>query len=155
LFEGYAPDTRERLGGERLACLRGLPTELRIADMTIVHAAPGELWRAPMPDADDRELEATYGPLGAGTVIYGHIHRPFARTTGAIMVANAGSAGMPWDGDNRASYLLVDDGVIEVIRVAYDIEAEARELRARGHPDADRLIEMRRLGRFISPDPFP
>lgn len=156
LFEAYAPDTLERLGDERLAWLRGLPTELRIADTTIVHAAPGDLWRAPMPDADDRELEATYGPLAADTVVYGHIHRPFARAVKAITVANAGSAGMPWDGDNRASYLLVDDdGLSEVIRVAYDIDAEARELRARGHPDADRLVEMRRLGRFISPRPFP
>jgi putative phosphoesterase len=155
LFEAYAPDTRERLGDERLAWLRGLPTELRIGDMTIVHAAPGELWRAPMPDADDRELEATYGTLRADTVVYGHIHRPFARAVKGITVANAGSAGMPWDGDNRASYLLVDDGGVEVIRVAYDIDAEARELRARGHPDADRLIEMRRIGRFISPNPFP
>jgi len=71
------------------------------------------------------------------------------------VIANAGSAGMPWDGDNRASYLLLDDGLIEVVRVDYDIEAEARELLARAHPDAQRLIEMRRRGRFVSPNPFP
>lgn len=154
LFEAYAPDTRERLGEERLAWLREQPTELRIDDAAIVHAAPGELWRAPMPDADDQELEATYRPLRAGTVVYGHIHRPFTRTVSATVIANAGSAGMPWDGDNRASYLLIDHGQAEVIRVAYDIDAEARELLARGHPDADRLGEMRRQGRFIAPNPF-
>src|ERR671926_488607 len=60
LFEAYAPDTRERLGGQHLAWLRELPTELRIDDVAIVHAAPDELWRAPMPDAEDQELEATY-----------------------------------------------------------------------------------------------
>jgi len=52
-------------------------------------------------------------------------------------------------------YLLVDDGQVEVIRVAYDIDAEAHELLARAHPDAERLIKMRRLGRFVSPNPFP
>jgi hypothetical protein len=50
---------------------------------------------------------------------------------------------------------LIADGDVEVIRVAYDIESEARELLADAHPDAQRLIEMRRLGRFIAPNPFP
>ena len=155
LFEAYAPDTCERLGGQHLAWLRELPTELRIDDVAIVHAAPDELWRAPMPDAEDQELEATYRPLRASAVVYGHIHRPFTRAVRAMAIANAGSAGMPWDGDNRASYLLVDDGQPEIVRVAYDIEVEARELLARAHPDAERLIEMRRRGRLVSPNPFP
>jgi putative phosphoesterase len=154
LFEAYASDTCERLGEERLAWLQRLPVELRIGDVAIVHAAPGDLWRAPLPDAGDRELEATFRPLRTRIAVYGHIHRPFTRTVGAMTIANAGSAGMPWDGDPRASYLLVDDGEVEVIRVTYDVESVARELLASGHPDAERLIEMRRLGRFVSPNPF-
>ena len=71
------------------------------------------------------------------------------------MVANAGSAGMPWDDDARASYLLVEDGRVDVVRVGYDIDAEAREFESRAHPDAERLVAMRRLGRFIAPNPFP
>ena len=89
---------------------------MRPAVITDVHGAPGELWRAPMPDADDEELEAVYWPVRARTVLYGHIHRPFTRTVTAMVIANAGSAGMPWDGDPRASYLLVDDGEVEIIR---------------------------------------
>ena len=154
LFESYAPDTCERLGEERLTWLRGQPIELRLDDTVLVHAAPGELWRAPMPDAREQEFEAAYRPLRAGTVIYGHIHRSFTRTVTGMAIANAGSVGMPWDGDNRASYLLVDDGQAQVIRVAYDIDAEARELLACSHPDAERLIEMRRRGRFVAPNPF-
>lgn len=154
LFESYAPDTCERLGEGRLAWLREQPTELWIEDIAVVHAAPGDLWQAPMPDAHDQEFEAAYRPLRSCAVVYGHIHRPFTRPVTGMAIANAGSAGMPWDGDNRASYLLVDDGHAEVIRVAYDIEAEARELLARDHPDAERLIEMRRRGRFVAPTPL-
>jgi hypothetical protein len=120
-----------------------------------VHAAPGDLWRAPMPDASDSDLDATYRPLGTDAVAYGHIHRPFHRAVGDLAIANSGSAGMPWDGDRRASYLLLDDGRAEVIRVEYDVESEAREFRRGEHPDGDRLIEMRRVGRFIAPNPFP
>ncbi len=155
LFDGYAPYALEQIGEDRLAWLHDLPAELRIDGIAIVHAAPGDLWRAPMPDASDRDLDATYRSLGTSTVAYGHIHRPFTRAIGDLVVANAGSAGMPWDHDTRASYLLVEDGRVDVIRVAYDIDAEARELQSRAHPDSERLIEMRRVGRFIAPNPFP
>jgi putative phosphoesterase len=153
LFDAYAPYTLEQIGEERLAWLRDLPAELRIDGIAIVHAAPGDLWRAPMPDATDSDLDATFRPLGASTVAYGHIHRSFTRAVRDLVVANAGSAGMPWDGDARASYLLVEDDRVEVIRVDYDIDAEAREFQSRAHPDSERLVEMRRVGRFIAPNP--
>jgi hypothetical protein len=36
-----------------------------------------------------------------------------------------------------------------VIRVEYAIETEAAALRASGYPDADRITEMLRSGRFV------
>lgn len=153
LFHAYAPDTRERLGDARLAWLATLPAEHQTDQLTVIHAQPGDLWRAPRPDASDTELCSTYEPLEADQVAYGHIHRPFVRLIDGMTIANAGSVGMPWDGDPRASYLLIDGGVAEVVRVAYDIETEARVLHTASHPDADRLAEMRRHGRFIKPTP--
>jgi hypothetical protein len=58
---------------------------------------------------------------------------------------------MPWDSDPRASYLLIDDGSHQLLRVAYDVEREAALLLSSGHPDARRLVEMRRRGVFIEP----
>lgn len=153
LFDDYAPATLDRLDAERLAWLRGLPAELRVDDLAVFHATPGNLWRAPMPDASDAELEETYGPVAARGVAYGHIHRPYVRALGSTVVANSGSASMPWDGDPRGSYLLVDDGRADVVRLDYDLAADARLLRRSGHPDAERLIEMRRTGRFVGPAP--
>jgi predicted phosphodiesterase len=156
IFDAYAPDTRERLGEHRVAWLRTLPPEHRVEDLTVVHAQPGDLWRAPMPDASDQELSATYSPLAAARVAYGHIHRPFVRALHGLTVANAGAVGLSWDGDPRAAYLLLDNGVAETIRVAYDVEQEVRALLAVGHPDAERLSEMRRRGRFLAPPrPLP
>jgi diadenosine tetraphosphatase ApaH/serine/threonine PP2A family protein phosphatase len=160
LFEVYAPDTLSRLGEERVAWLRGLPASYRVdPGLTVVHASPGDLWRAPMPSASDDELAGAFSAVGSDEVVYGHIHRPFVRlgvgvgvgVRGGLTVANAGSVGMPWDGDPRAAYLLITDGVPEVIRVAYDVDAEARALRAAGHPDAERLIAMRMTGSFVRP----
>lgn len=153
LFDVYAPDTRERLGDERLAWLRTLPGVHRTGELSVVHARPGDLWRAPMPDTPEAELRIAYASLAARRVAYGHIHRPFVRTLADVTIANAGSVGLPWDGDPRASYLLIEDRGVEVVRVEYDVEVEARALRAAEHPDADRLSEMRRRGRFVKLPP--
>jgi predicted phosphodiesterase len=102
-----------------------------------------------MPDAEDSELASTYDACEAETVVYGHIHRPYVRRVGALTVANSGSVGSPFDGDPRASYLLVDGTNVEVVRVEYDIEREISLLHRSGYPDADRIAETRRSGRFI------
>jgi diadenosine tetraphosphatase ApaH/serine/threonine PP2A family protein phosphatase len=151
LFESYAPATRELLGEKRIEWLRALPAELRFEDLLLVHASPGDLWRAPMPDATDAELAETYSGRDAAVAVYCHIHRPFVRELPDLLVANSGSAGMVFDGDPRASYLLVADGAAEVRRVEYDVEREAADLERVGYPDAKRLSEMRRLGKFIAP----
>jgi len=155
IFEAYAPETRERLGQERMAWLQTLPSEHRDNDITVLHAQPGDLWRAPLPDAADAELSTTYQPLAAERVGYGHIHRPFTRELDGMTVANAGSVGMPWDGDPRACYLLFESGVTRIVRVEYDVEEEVRALRSAGHPDAERLAQMLRAGKFLPPPAAP
>jgi putative phosphoesterase len=155
IFRQYAPATRELLGEERVAWLQALPTQQRLEELVLVHAAPGDLWRAPSPDAEDDELSAVYGPLDAALAVYGHIHRPYARSLSRLTVANSGSVGLPWDGDPRASYLLIEDGHVQLVRVQYDVEREVALLLASNYPDAPRLAEMRRRGVFLKPDATP
>jgi predicted phosphodiesterase len=149
LFEQYAPVTRELLGEERLRWLLRLPAEHRRDGVLVLHAAPGNLWRGPMPDADDDKLMKTYGALGARLVIYGHIHRPFVRRMEGVVVANSGSVGLPWDGDPRASYLVVDGEDVQIVRVAYDVEREVNTLLGSEYPDGGRIAAMLRSGRFV------
>jgi putative phosphoesterase len=151
IFQEYAPATRQLLGAERVAWLRQLPAQQRLEDLVLVHAAPEDLWRAPMSDAEDEELLGMYGPLQADTAVYGHIHRPYIRTLTQLTVANSGSVGMPWDGDPRACYLLIEDGRPQLVRVEYDVERESALLLSSGYPDAPRLVEMRRRGVFLRP----
>jgi len=118
----------------------------------VMHAGPGDLWRAPMPDASDTDLSATYAPMGAGLVVYGHIHRPFVRAVAAFTVANCGSVGLPYDGDWRPSYALIDDGrAVTIRRVEFDRDAEARAIRQSGFPLAEWLIQVQHRGRFTRP----
>jgi diadenosine tetraphosphatase ApaH/serine/threonine PP2A family protein phosphatase len=85
--------------------------------------------------------------------VYGHIHRPYVRSLPGLTVANSGSAGSPYDGDPRASYLLVEEGRAEIRRVEYDVERECKELIASGYPQAAWLAEIRRKGAYVPP-PF-
>lgn len=135
--------TQAALGEERLAWLAGLPGEVRERGLAVVHARPGDCWRAPGIDASEAELAETYRPLGAAVAVYGHTHGPgVRRLADGLTVVNAGSAGLPFDGDARASYAVVDDGVATIRRVEYDVERELRELARCGLPCAAWTAKM-------------
>jgi putative phosphoesterase len=149
LFDTYAPATREILGEERLAWLQAMPVEHREDDLALVHASPGDLWRAPAPDADDETLADTYGPLDARIAVYGHIHRPYVRAVGELTVVNSGSVGNPFDGDPRAGYVVIDGDEATVLRLEYDVEREVHTVMRSRYPDAERIAAMRRRGEFV------
>jgi putative phosphoesterase len=151
LFEALTPWARDRLGEKRLNWIGELPRAWRQDQILLVHAGVDDLWRAPMPDAPDDELRRAYGDKDAGLVIYGHIHRPYVRKVEGLMVANSGSVALPYDGDPRPSYLLIDDGVPEVHRVEYDLDHAASDAVRASFPLAGWLAEVQRSGRFAAP----
>jgi predicted phosphodiesterase len=137
-----AQATREVLGEERLAWLRGLPRKQIHGSMALVHAGPASRWRSPQPEAADAELEQIYGPLGQSIAVYGHIHRSYIRNLAASRtmvrtVANTGSISLSYDGDRRASYLLLDESIPTIRRVEYDLDRELEALANSGLPYAD------------------
>ena len=151
IIEECAVATKNLIGESRLKLLQALPTQIRQDNLVLVHAAPADMWKAPMDPLDDAALENVYGPLGAATVVYGHIHRPFIRQLSKFTVCNSGSVGMPYDGDSRASYLLVTDGRAEIRRVEYDVEREVRSLLTSTYPHKEWFAEVRRRGAYVPP----
>jgi putative phosphoesterase len=151
IFDVVSPATRAMVGEGRLQWLRSLPLELRHENLLLMHAGPGNIWKAPMHNAGNSELAATYGILNAPIVVYCHIHRPFIRKVGAMTVCNSGSVGMPYDGDPRSSYLLISDGETAIRRVEYVIEKEVGRLLASDYPQKEWLAEIRRRGSYLPP----
>ena len=147
-----AAATRELLGEERLAWLRGLPLVQTHGPLALVHASPESAWRAPSPEVSDEELEKVYGTLGHSINIYAHIHRPYIRSLSpGRTIANTGSVSLSYDGDTRASYLLLDDAKPTIRRVAYDLANELAALADCGLPHADWLASMLKTGCFKMP----
>lgn len=150
-FWEMIPATQAALGKDRLGWLETLPREYSVQGITVIHASPDNLWRAPLDKADDKELESTYTVLGSSVVVYGHIHRPYIRQLPSMKVANTGSVSLSYDGDSRASYLLIDGESIANRRVTYDVESEARDLLGSALPRAGWLSRMLRSGQYCPP----
>jgi predicted phosphodiesterase len=136
--------TRANLGDERLAWLAKLPLVVTRPGFALVHASPGDCWRTPPEEATDGERESIYGSLGQPVVAFGHTHRPsIHRMAGQPeLLINTGSVGLPYDGDPRASYLLLDHGTPSIRRVEYNVEKELKALLSSGLPGADWTARM-------------
>ena len=142
----------ELLGAPRIAWMKTIPREQRRGALALVHASPGDSWRAPLPNASDAELREVYGNLQAQVAAYGHIHQPYVREMPGLTVANTGSVSLSYDGDTLASYLVVEESKVAIRRVEYDVEAEARVLLGSGLPHAEWVCRNLRAGRFVAPE---
>lgn len=109
----------------------------------------GALFCHGSPRRDDEIVTALTPPARLGPmldavqealVVCGHTHHQFELRAGGRRVVNAGSVGMPYQGEPGAFWLLVADGEPEPRRTAYDVDAAAGAIRASGFPDADDLI---------------
>jgi predicted phosphodiesterase len=147
VVQEMAVATREVLGEERLAWLRGLPRSQTHGPMALVHASPESPWRAPAPEASDAELESVYSPLGQPIAIYAHIHRSYIRRVSGMIVANTGSVSLSYDGDRRARYLLLDESEPAIRRVEYDVDRELKALSSCGLPHSDWVAKILESGR--------
>jgi putative phosphoesterase len=141
-----ASATRSALGEERLAWLRGHPLVSTQDSFALVHATPESCWRAPADEATDAELKIIYGPLDKAIVVFGHTHRPSTRHIAGHprLLINTGSVGLPYDGDPRASYLLIEGNNPSIQRVEYDLEKELKALSSCGLPGAGWTAKMLR-----------
>ena len=152
LFRDIAPFTAAAIGQDRLRWLQGLPRVWQTDGLCVLHASPGDLWRAPLANASDAELREVYGPLETPCVAYGHIHNPFVRSLGDRIVANTGSVSLSYDGDPRASYAVFDDGQLTIRRVDYDRAAAVEQLRTMAYPHAGWISTVMMTGRYVAPE---
>lgn len=132
--------------------LAGLPFLWRlprpVGDLVVVHATPWSIGDVVRPDAPEPLVTRVFAEAGATAVVYGHIHVAYVREVAGKVLVNPGSVGLPFDGDQRASYAVLDaDGRwrASLRRVAYDVAGVMAESRRSGNPDRERFC--RRLER--------
>lgn len=152
VIEDQVATTCDWVGQERIEWLKSLPALYRHESIAIVHASPGNLWRAPMHDANEAELESVYGALNSKIMIYGHIHRSYVRSLPGFTLANSGSVSLSYDGDPRSAYLLIDDEKVTIRRVEYDLDKAQQDLMSSGLPHAEWVCRVLRAAGYVPPE---
>jgi len=97
----------------------------------LVHATP----RDPMDEyiANTRDQwAARLDHVNVDFVCVGHTHIPMDLELDNTRVINPGSVGQPRDGDSRASYAVIEDGIVEFRRIEYDIDRTIRSMEEAG-----------------------
>jgi putative phosphoesterase len=123
---------RSALGLETVRQLAELPEQTVLDGTRYCHGSPISDVRSFMPEAGEQD-EELLGEAREQRVVFGHTHLQFARAGAEGMeLVNPGSVGMPFDGDPRAAYALLDDDHgVELRRVGYDHEASAAAVEER------------------------
>lgn len=145
--------TKAALNENEKGFLGNLPltikTELGGKKFLFSHGSPsGNIYKYLRPDVSDTELENELKDVDADFVFIGHTHLPMVRKINGITVVNPGSVGQPRDGIPMASYAVWTDGLVEIKRAHYDIEATVRGLKATNIPSQQvaMLIKILRDG---------
>jgi predicted phosphodiesterase len=154
--------TRGALRDSSLEILRTSPLKAEPAGkgITLVHATPfePEQWHY-LLRLSDAEINFRY--MQTDICFVGHSHKPFIivmspsgelrmhkqevkKLTGCRYIVNTGSVGQPRDGDPRACYAIVEDDVIGLARVEYDIRGTQKKMEELHLPRP--LIERLSLG---------
>ncbi|SER48484.1 phosphoesterase, MJ0936 family [Gracilibacillus ureilyticus] len=148
--------TREKLDDNDIVYLEQLPSEFSLTYENInihaYHATPDSLFNIVLPEQSDEELlnKLTLSRK-ADIYLYGHIHTAYKRVIDGKTIINTGSVGLPFDGINHASYVIIElkNGSLSTnhIRVPYDIEKVCKQYEDNRYPNKEMMQQIIRTGR--------
>ncbi len=119
-----------------------------------VHASMGGIRVGIYPDSSREEILDLIQP-DVNLFLVGHTHQPLVRTIGKTTVINAGSIGLPFDGNTLAGYAQVtgngNQWTGKIIRLEYDQEAARQDFIStqfitQGGPLAELVLTELKIG---------
>ena len=138
------------LESDSMDYLKNLPTELKMKFEGIkihaFHATPTSLFEVVLPDEKDETLVEKMMGVDADIYVYAHIHKPYIRYMGGKCIINIGSVGLPFDGLNKASYMILDVNEnsfqTTIVRVGYNVEQVINQFRESDYPNREILMNI-------------
>jgi putative phosphoesterase len=136
-----APETPEArlsaaaIGPERARALAALPLTVELDGVLYCHASPRRDDEMLTRLSSEERWAAALAGVGAPLVVGGHTHQQDDRAVGAVRFVNAGSVGLPYEGDGAARWLWVEDGVPELRQTVFDHVGSGTRILASGWPD--------------------
>jgi predicted phosphodiesterase len=134
----------EQLEQRHIDFLNTLPIQVNVEPedgpaLGLVHATPWSIHKSVLPDCEDDVFERMLADAGTHALAYGHVHVQHQRNLPTGVVVAVGSLGLPFDGDQRAMYTVIElssrSWNVEFRRVMYDVEKAIDEARNSGSPN--------------------
>ncbi|HEX4622428.1 MAG TPA: metallophosphoesterase family protein [Myxococcaceae bacterium] len=141
--------TRNEVGPAYVERLGKLPFAVRYSprrgqDLYVCHANPKNLEDSLEPTLEEADLRRFFANVDAAACAFGHLHFPYRRRLGRMVIADVASAGLPRDGDLRPAYGLFTftprGWRVQIRRVRYPVKKATQALTARKVPGAPLLI---------------
>jgi predicted phosphodiesterase len=131
---------RSRLSAEDVAFLQGLPDRLELEGVLYCHATPRSDEEIVTPATSDEDLAEILAGVEQRAVVAGHTHMQQDRQIGPVRFVNAGSVGLPYEGELAAFWALVEDGEIELRKTPLEAARVADAFRRSDWPRADEFL---------------
>jgi putative phosphoesterase len=134
--------TARRLSREQVEFVRGWPEIAR----TEVDGLGAVLFCHGSPRSDEEIITALTNPkrldpildgVRENVIVCGHTHVQFDRTVGDRRLVNAGSVGLPYEGQAGLACWALLGPDVELRRPSYDVQLAVDAITASGYPDVD------------------
>ena len=137
---------RERLSDEQRALLAELPLTLSLevdglGPTLFCHGSPRSDEEIVTRVTPAKRLNEVLRTVEEAVVVCGHTHVQYDRLVGATRLVNAGSVGMPYEGEPGIACWALLGPDVALRRSGYDVEDAARRIRASGYPDAEEFVQ--------------
>ena len=127
--------TAHDLGQQRARALGALPLTVELDGILFCHASLRRddemLTRLSTAERWDDALRGA----DAGLIVAGHTHQQDDRIVAGTRFINAGSVGLPYEGDGAARWLWIEDGVPALRATPYDAASAGARFLVDGWPD--------------------
>jgi predicted phosphodiesterase len=131
---------RSRLSADDIAFLQGLPERVDLDGVLYTHATPRSDEEVVTPATSDEEIAEIVAGVEQRAVVVGHTHMQQDRQIGSVRWVNAGSVGLPYEGELAAFWALVDDGEVELRKTPLEVDEVADAFRRSEWPRAGELL---------------
>jgi putative phosphoesterase len=136
--------TRAQLSAADVAVLGSLPPvqilEIeQLGRVLFCHAVPASDMPIVTPATPDQHLRRLLEGVEADVVVSGHTHMQFDRTVDRFRWINAGSIGMPYEGEVAAFWALIGREVT-LRKTPYDVDAAVQAVLGTDWPDAEAFV---------------
>jgi putative phosphoesterase len=131
-----------RLGDEQIAFVRAWPHVVTIdvedlGPVLFCHGSPRSDEEIVTAITPPKRLDPILDGVLEDVIVCGHTHVQFDRMVGDRRLVNAGSVGLPYEGEAGAACWALLGRDVELRRARYDVELAVEALAASGYPDDD------------------